>query len=707
MMRGGLKYILLWLLVGSISCTDDGLVDGRRLPSASTQRTIDLIDSVMNAENASYNITRNIDRTERYLEAWERNEGLSMWKRYIVEQAKSGNFAQTSIIQQNSFPDGKITEDQLNKGSLIVYELMALGYLRVAIEHEGQPLILRSQGMTPHSDPQYAQGALQLFELILRKFPERNEQKWYYNLCHMMVGTYPDGVPSQYLIPLDSMMDYQQTIRYDNTASAKGIEEFRNGGPAVWLDLDADGDQDLLSFSRDLKETVHVYENQNGSFTDITKTSGIDGLTGGAIAAPADVDGDGDLDVFVGRGKYQGPLGRSPMSLLINQGDGTLSDEATTSGLTDLKAVVDADWVDYDGDGDMDLFVATEPDRDQGLPQYYLNDGTGVFTEGRREVIPQVMREAMRCVELMNLNADSLPDLLVSYLQFRPFLWLSTDSTMNKVPSPMKWHQSTSAIVPVDVDNDGDRDLILLPHNMEEGQSTIAFADQMVDQSTEVSTKLFINQGDTSFIENNEALGTLRWQEAVYAATPVDIDLDGDMDLYVSTGSHAVGEYIPNRLYINDGTGRYSDGTYVSGSAVLSQSYGIAVANVDGDPLPEIFVNGGGFYEGDHAHSILLDPTSTNDHNYLVIRLEGTSSNRLGIGAKVAIHALDNEGKTRVVYHYPELQHGLAMRQVDLPVGLGAVTAITKVVVTWPDGSEQVLTEVQPDTELVIRQAAG
>src|SRR5690606_5767993 len=96
---------------------------------------------------------------------------------------------------------------------------------------------------------------------------------------------------------------------------------------------------------------LKLYRNDGGRFTDITTTAGI-ATTGGAVRQPVwvDVDGDGDLDLFVAF--------RDRVNALFVNVDGRFRERAATLGLADTRRSVGAVWFDYDQDGDLDVYVA-------------------------------------------------------------------------------------------------------------------------------------------------------------------------------------------------------------------------------------------------------------------------------------------------------------------------------------------------------------
>jgi hypothetical protein len=107
------------------------------------------------------------------------------------------------------------------------------------------------------------------------------------------------------------------------------------------------------------KLTNHLFRNNgNGTFTDVTSQAGVGDEGYGAGCSAADVDQDGDLDLYV--------LNYGPNVLYRNNGDGTFTDISEASGLADPHWSLSAPWFDYDGDGDLDVYVANYLEYDSG-----------------------------------------------------------------------------------------------------------------------------------------------------------------------------------------------------------------------------------------------------------------------------------------------------------------------------------------------------
>ena len=159
---------------------------------------------------------------------------------------------------------------------------------------------------------------------------------------------------------------------FTDIASAAGVADTRPTRAAAWADVDADGDPDLLLGFTPLKDAsvLKLYRNDGAKFVDMTQGAGLVVATG-AVRQPAfvDVDGDGDLDLFIGF--------RDRANALYRNDAGKFTDIAASIGLADPRRTVGAVWFDYDEDGDLDVAVANMDGDANGL---FRNDG-GKFTD--------------------------------------------------------------------------------------------------------------------------------------------------------------------------------------------------------------------------------------------------------------------------------------------------------------------------------------
>jgi len=158
---------------------------------------------------------------------------------------------------------------------------------------------------------------------------------------------------------------------FSNVAAEAGMADARATRAAAWGDVDGDGDPDLLvGFAPGAGPVLRLYRNDGGRFVDVTEAAGLV-VEAGAVRQPAwiDLDGDGDLDLFVAF--------RDRPNAFFRDDGGRFTNVAADLGLADPRRSVGAVWLDYDQDGDLDLYLAN---MDGDANALYRNDG-GHFTD--------------------------------------------------------------------------------------------------------------------------------------------------------------------------------------------------------------------------------------------------------------------------------------------------------------------------------------
>ncbi len=243
---------------------------------------------------------------------------------------------------------------------------------------------LRGGGIHRAQDP--SRRSIDVLTNLLAEFPDSLAARWLLNVACMTVGDYPDKVPPRWLIPPKVFASDVDFPRFREVAPLAGLAPNELSGGSIVDDFDGDNLLDVMVTSIGLRDQMHFYHNNgDGTFTDRTREAGLMGLTGGLNLVPADFDNDGHLDVFVLRGAWMRSEGKHPDSLLRNRGDGTFEDVTEAAGLLSFHPSQTAAWLDFDGDGRLDLFVGNEslpgPTQPRHFCELFHNQGDGTFKE--------------------------------------------------------------------------------------------------------------------------------------------------------------------------------------------------------------------------------------------------------------------------------------------------------------------------------------
>jgi len=356
---------------------------------------------------------------------------------------------------------------------------------------------------------------------------------------------------------------------------------------------DVDGDGDLDAFVGGIPNRLYLNDG-NGVFTDAT--SQIPDAPGRTNSiALGDVDGDGDLDAFIGNGDVRGG---GCNYLYLNDGNGVF---------TDATAQIPADWCnthavalgDVDGDGDLDAFLGNygivshnERSREPGLyPQpnsLYLNDGNGVFTDATVQIPADW--DFTSAVALGDVDGDGDFDAFIgngdfAYGENRLYLNDGNGNFSDATAQIPLDSDYTYAVALGDVDGDGDLDAFL---------------------GNDDQNHLYLNDGNGVFADATSQIPVD--SDYTYAVALGDVDGDGDLDAFLGNASYPGQQ---NRLYLNDGTGVFTDAA--SQIAAAEPTYAVALGDVDGDGDLDAFF--GIYYDQNRlylndGYGVLTDATS-------------------------------------------------------------------------------------------------
>jgi hypothetical protein len=321
---------------------------------------------------------------------------------------------------------------------------------------------------------------------------------------------------------------------------------------------DLDGDADLDWVTADVGQHDRVYWNDgSGTFADVTPQR-LDAPWVGMLAMGlADLDADGDLDLVAVSGDYGEAVEAD--SLFRNDGRGNFTHDSSgrlPSVLDDTQALA---LGDVDGDGDVDLVFGNL--RQQS--RLFLNNGSAVFTDVTASHLPAAT-PATRAVALGDVDGDGDRDLVLGNYGEPSRLYLNsgagvfTDVSAARLPPSVR---ETRAVALGDLDGDGDLDIL--------------FGNGLSRNEQET---LLINNGSGTFADETATRLPSAYVFATASLALGDVDRDGDLDIAVGNDDFSLGRF--NRLYRNDGSGRFTDEDLIYD---YYRTMALAFGDADGD----------------------------------------------------------------------------------------------------------------------------
>jgi hypothetical protein len=583
--------------------------------------------------------------------------------------------------------------------------------------HTAESCIFPIQEGGRHKLDRGARGAMEVLGEELRENPSNLGARWLLNLAAMTLGAYPGEVPREWLISPEVFRSEHELPRFSDVATPTGTDVTGLAGGSIMDDFDGDGLLDLVTSSWGLSDQLRYLQNAgDGTFRDRTEDAGLSGETGGLNLCHADYDNDGFLDVLVVRGGWLSGLGRHPDSLLRNRGDGSFEDVTERAGLLNDEPGQTAAWADYDGDGDLDLFVGNETraPNDPHPSQLFQNQGDGTFRDVAREVgladLGWVKGAAWG-----DYQNDGRPDLYVSRMGQPNLLFRNegAGSAGSASGSRPPWvfrevAQGAGVAEPRnsfpcwfwDYDNDGWLDIFVAGYDDAEIADVAALYLGL--PCSKERPRLYRNLGDGSFRDVTQA-ARLDRVLLVMGANFGDLDADGFPDLYLGTGSPDLETLMPNRAFRNHAGAHFQDVSTAGGFGHLQKGHGIAFGDIDGDGDEDVYAAMGGWYTGDRFRRVLFENPSRG-HRWITLRLEGVRSNRAAIGARIRVAVRAQQGE-RAVHAVVGAGGSFGCSSLQQEIGLGSALSIASIEVRWPaSGEVQVFQGAELDRAYRIRE---
>ncbi|MFT5676013.1 MAG: hypothetical protein ACI808_001949 [Paraglaciecola sp.] len=451
----------------------------------------------------------------------------------------------------------------------------------------------------------------------------------------------------------------------------------------------------------------------DGRFLDSTEQAGVNTLLPGHGGAFFDINNDGTADLL---SIQEAP---SVLQVFANNGDGTFSDITDSTGITLTKPTFSIAAGDHDLDGDLDLFfshwdIANKQSRWEFLWQNQgnatFNDISDIVDIGRftAEVAgqdPQLEIEYSFTPIFADINDDKFPDILLASDFSSSQVLVNNGGTayIDSTPSRVDDRAGMGAAV-ADYDNDGDLDWFVS-----------AIGDIREDPEKDYirtglfnGSRLYQNDGDGNFINVTDDAG-VRQGYWGWGSCFADFNNDGYLDLFTVNGfdgmteeqsiSRQYASYNDDRavLYINNGDATFTERGIELGITHTAMARGLACYDYDRDGDLDMLISNSGM-----SPSLYRNNRFSEDNNFLNIRLKGNDMNPQAVGARIYI-SLSGQEQMR------ELQLGnnfVSQNPVEAHFGLGDSQTVDQVRIVWPglDGEVSELNNVEANRFLLIHQ---
>ncbi|WP_304236143.1 VCBS repeat-containing protein [Jiulongibacter sediminis] len=559
------------------------------------------------------------------------------------------------------------------------------------------------------------------------------------------------------LSPERTGIDFNNRVIENDSMNMLTFTNFYTGAGVGVGDINNDGLQDIFFGSN--MESGRLYLNKGDlKFEDITNSAGVETdrwITGVSMV---DINQDGNLDIYLSISGPKRDFQNNENMLFINNGDLTFSEQAAAYNLNDSSQTTHGSFFDYDKDGDLDLFSIINPTdyplnfmgrvtpkkingEASSTDKLFRNNGDGTFSDVSREAGILIEGYSLG-VNTSDFNHDGWVDVFVSNdFSTNDLLYINNgDGTFTNQAKSFFKHTSFASMGndAGDINNDGLQDLVVVDMYPEDnyrektlipGMSYNTFQN-MINQGYEPQygrNVLQVNNGNGTFSEIGQLAGIDKtdWSWSTLFA---DFDNNGFKDLFVANGfTRDVGNLdfmkfkklspfadpdadpadhykaildqpgvpLNNYIFKNNGDLTFSKVMEEWGLDTKSFSNGAATADLDNDGDIDLVVN------NTNSAAFIYENQSNklSENHYLSIQLVGNEGNEEANGSKVTLTYAD-QTQYQEVNPYRGYQSSVDSK---LHFGLGEISKIEKLEITWPDGNITSISNPVIDTLLVLK----
>ncbi len=489
-----------------------------------------------------------------------------------------------------------------------------------------------------------------------------------------------DGFPDFFIVSKDEESKFYRNLGgmefQDITEESGFVDSSDPGGGCAFADVDNDGDLDLYVCYVNGENQLWINDG-SGHFTNETEVWGVSTLKGSTAAAFADFDRDGDLDFYLQSNMVHfGDFHESQEDILYENLGGhfeVISDKAGISGVGDGHSAL---WWDYNEDSWPDIYVANDFDTPDNL---YRNNGDGTFTDVASDIIPQSPYFSMGS-DFGDINNDGHSDYWAADMAATTREGhLRTVGNHNYIYMESignDTHQYLKNTLLLKLDSDHFADIGFLAGLT---KTDWTWAPRLVDLNNDGRLDAFASNGiwrsfhDSDLAMKQTLYAKDKWLAIVFRDEPVLKER--------------------NLAFENMGNFRFENRQEEWGLNKLAVSYGVAFGDLDKDGDLDLVMN-------NFQDKISVLRNDEQQANRITVSLMGTESNRYGVGAKLTVIAGD-------LLQVKELALMRGYMSTDEPIlhfGLGEHDRIDKLEVLWPSGKRQLFEGLETNRHYRIKE---